>query len=220
MSCWDVLGIEPTRNPEEIERAYRQQVKFVEAANASQLDDAYRDAMAQAGQGPRQPVPPEQAAAASTECRPRAEALDAAEHQLVREVVIQVQALLNDTARSGDAGIWKAVLTDPPADQAPVRQAIADKLEGQLRPMAREGALPVEVVRFLASWFDWDEVADSEQASVSAPPESPAAAGRSEGLEQVDGERQQPATNFLPMAIGWIVALIVLTSLFSNLTGQ
>ncbi len=220
MSCWDVLGIEPTRNPEEIEYAYRQQVKFVEAANASQLEDAYRDAMAQAGQAPRQPVKPEQAAADIADSRPRAGALGAAEHQLVREVVIQVQALLNDTARSGDVGIWKAVLTDPPADQAPLRQAIADKLDGQLRPMAREGALPVEVARFLADWFDWDDVADSERVRVSTPSESPATAGRAEGLEQADGEQQQPATNFLPMALGWIVALIVLTSLFSNLTGQ
>ncbi|MDC0663392.1 J domain-containing protein [Marinobacter sp. SS21] len=220
MSCWDVLGIEPTRDPGEIERAYRQQVKFVEAANARQLDDAYRDAMAQAGQAAYRPAQAQETRDDISGSQPSAAELGAAEHQLVREVVIQVNALLNDTARSGDVGIWKAVLTDPPADQAPLKQAIAGKLEGQLRPMARQGDLAADVASFLASWFGWDDVADSEAVGASVPSEQPASAGRSEGLERVEGEQQQPAGNFWPAAIGWIVALIVLTSLFSNLTGQ
>lgn len=221
MSCWDVLGITPTRDPAEIENAYRQQAKFVEADDARQLDEAYREAMAQAGQTLSEPELEEIDASVEPDSEHTLRELSAGEHQLVREVIIQVQALLNDESRCRDVAVWKAVLTDPPADQNPTKQALSDKLEGQLRPMARQGGLPADVAGFLASWFGWSDIVEAELSVLPQEPESQSTAmGRTEGLERAEDPETPPTTNFWPAAIGWIVGLIVLTSLFSNLTGQ
>ncbi|MDX1755544.1 MAG: J domain-containing protein [Marinobacter sp.] len=223
MNCWDVLGIEPTRNPSEIERAYQQQARFVEAAGVQELDQAYRVAMAQAGcEVPQTPL--EEGPSSGRERRvadePAERELTGGEHQLVREVVIQVQALLNDEGRCRDVGIWKAVLADPPADQLPIRQSIADKLEAQLRPMARQGGLTTEVAEFLGNWFGWADVAEAELQASSQSAAPDASSARSEGLERAEEGDRPPMTNFWPAAIGWIVGLIILTSLFSNMTGS
>lgn len=139
--------------------------------------------------------------------------LDASEGQVVREVIIQVKALLNDSGRTGDAGIWRAILCEPPADQMPVRREIGRQLEPQLRPMAENGSFPSPVVGFLAEWFEWhslqDIVAQEDERNYPEP-----------DLEQEpkDNETQQ-MVDFWPAIIGWIIGLVILATLFGSMGG-
>ena len=143
--------------------------------------------------------------------------LDASESQVVREVMIQIKALLNDPGRTGDAGIWKAILCEPPADQLPLRREIGRQMEPQLRPMAENGSFTAPVVRFLAEWFDWhslqDVVAlDDERNYPESEPEPDAAE------EGIDSESPQ-MVNFWPAVIGWVIGLVILAILFGGMSG-
>lgn len=131
---------------------------------------------------------------------------------MVREVVIQIKALMNDTSRSQDVGIWKAILCEPPADQLPIRREIARQLEPQIRPLAENGSLPASVAHFLGGWFEWFSL----QEVTDKPEERPY-----NEAEPAEGETDQPPqlVNFWPAVIGWIVGLAILASLFSGMGG-
>lgn len=139
--------------------------------------------------------------------------LDASESQVVREVMIQITALLNDSGRTRDEGIWKAILCEPPADQLPLRREIGRQLEPQLRPMAENGSFPTPVVRFLAEWFDWHSIQDvvAQEDEVSHPEPGMAA----EGV----GSESPQMVNFWPAVIGWIIGLVILATLFGGMGG-
>ncbi len=233
MNCWETLGIEPTRDTARIRNAFEQQSKFAEGDEARHLEDAYRAAMAEAGHeigsAPVQEAPRQQQQVTEDALDEPAEApntpLSAEEQQIVREVVIQVRAMLNDRLRREDAAIWRAILTEPPADQDRLRAAIGDELEPMLRPLADEGSLPAPVARFLGDWFGWYGMTDAlEQADAAGAAIDDA--GRYQGVnfppgaEAEGNEPERPQmTNFWPAVIGWIVGIIVLTSLFGALTG-
>ncbi|MFC7296424.1 hypothetical protein [Marinobacter aromaticivorans] len=139
--------------------------------------------------------------------------LDASESQVVREVMIQVKALLNDAGRSGDVGIWKAILCEPPADQMPLRREIGRQLEPQLRPMAENGSFPSPVVRFLSEWFDWYSLQDSV-----AEQDEPVYPEPDMGGDTPESEPPQ-MVNFWPAVIGWIIGLVILAALFGGMGG-
>lgn len=139
--------------------------------------------------------------------------LDTTENQVVREVIIQVKALLNDSGRSKDAGIWKAILCEPPADKPPLRQEIARQLEPRLRPMAENGSLPGQVTGFLGEWFDWHSL-----QNVAVQEEEQDMSGSDRDNEPLDSEAPQ-TVNFWPAVIGWIVGLIILAILFGGMGG-
>jgi hypothetical protein len=223
MNCWEILGIDPTRDRAEIDRAYEQQKKFADGEELDRLHQAYREA---SGDQP-QSASSEQVEAAQhrnsadpekpeTPATPDVE-LSAEDRQVVREVVIQVRALLNDSRRSADAGIWRAILTEPPADQSHLRAAIAQALEPQLRPMADNGSFPPPVKNFLGDWFGWHELAESARPAHEA--ESNERAGQSRTVDDMDDASQPPATNFWPAVIGWIVALGILAVFFDSIFG-
>ncbi|MDX1634555.1 MAG: J domain-containing protein [Marinobacter sp.] len=219
MNCWDILGLERTRDRNEIERAYQQQRKFAAGDEQERLDQAYREALSEAGldapasgresgsRSPGQPAPSDDDAGQS---------LSAREHQIARETVVQVNALLNDPGRSKDVNIWRAILAEAPADQPHIRQRIGESLESQLRPMAENGAFPADVTLFLGDWFGWDGAARKAHRIAEE--------NDSEQPEQRDGEAAESMgkpqmVQFWPAILGWIVGLILLTSLFSNLAG-
>ncbi len=196
MNCWEILGIDPTGDRAAIDRAYEQQKKFAAEEDLDRLQQAYREASGDP---------------AETEAD-----LSAQERQVVREVAIQVKALLNDSRRSADEGIWRAILTEPPADQSHIRSAIAKDLEPQIRPMADNGTFPPPVVAFLGDWFGWTEL---QHAGRQAPvPQSTDQAHPEQ--ENTDEEEPQPSvTNFWPAVVGWIVALAVLATFFDSIFG-
>lgn len=125
MNCWEILGIEPTGDRRKIQDAYEQQLKFASEDEAKSLEAAFREAV---GDDPG----PVKQASDTVQTEPHREVqdeepdrpLDANEGQVVREVVIQIKALLNDSSRSKDPGIWKAILDEPPADQPRLRREI------------------------------------------------------------------------------------------------
>ncbi|WP_138441245.1 J domain-containing protein [Marinobacter alexandrii] len=206
MNCWEVLGIEPTEDRQRIQLAYEQQLKFASGEEAEKLDRAFREATGGAPK-PETPRP-----LASNQPLEPDRALDANEGQIVREVVIQINALLNDSGRSRDVGIWKAILCEPPADQAPVRREIARQLEPQVRPMADNGSLPAPVAQFLGDWFEWTSL----QGIVEQGDESQA--GNAE-MDAEEADQPPQLVNFWPAVIGWIVGLAILASLFGGMAG-
>ncbi|MGO1749656.1 MAG: hypothetical protein ACTHZR_05190 [Marinobacter sp.] len=139
--------------------------------------------------------------------------LDASEGQVVREVMIQIKALLNDPGRCRDAGIWKAILCEPPADELPLRQEIGRQLEPQLRPMAENGSFPPPVVAFLGEWFDWHSL-----QVVVAPEDEQGHPEQDVADEDFEPEAPQ-MVNFWPAVIGWIIGLAVLATIFGGMSG-
>ncbi|MFW5824941.1 MAG: J domain-containing protein [Marinobacter sp.] len=234
MNCWETLGIEPTRDSARIREAFERQSKFAEGEEARRLEDAYRAAMAEAGQDVR-PEPAPRTADTDTpgdasgwQSEARAAPLSARDQQVVREVVIQVNAMLHDSRRLQDVAIWRAILTEPPADQDHLRAAIGQELEPRLRPMAENAQLPAPVARFLGDWFGWYGMTDAlEQQSGEGEPVLDDAGKyqgisfpRSDSEKSGDSDSQRPQmTNFWPAVIGWIVGIVILTSLFGALTG-
>lgn len=213
MNCWEILGIEPTGDHQRIQEAYEQQLKFASGDEAEKLNEAFREATGGA------PAPGENADTDTLTIDPEkgqdqedsARALDSTESQVVREVVIQIKALLNDSQRSQDVGIWKAILCEPPADRRPVRSEIARQLEPQVRPMAENGTLPVSVAQFLGGWFEWFSLQDAREPTAEDSSE------RGPAVEEADQPPQM--VNFWPAVVGWIVGLAILASLFGGMGG-
>ncbi len=216
MSCWDVLGIERTSDRAAIDAALRQQQKFASNEEQSRLNEAYRSALEEVGlemgpadDQPAVPSAPEVAADGAT-------ALNAREQQIVRETVIQIQALLNDSSRNHDPRIWKAILTEPPADQPGIRASIAERLTSDVRPMAANGTFPVGVCRFLDDWFGWQTLTKVDpHIDLDGQSRPDGSSGRPAG----DQSESPQMVNFWPAVIGWIIGLAVLAAIFSNLTG-
>ncbi|WP_288076044.1 J domain-containing protein [Marinobacter sp.] len=220
MNCWEVLGIEPTGDHARIRAAYERQEKFASGEELERLRQAFKEATGGEPQTDNSPSDAgnerrPQVAETPAAVRQEDQELDASERQVVREVVIQVRALLNDSSRSKDAQIWKAILGEPPADQPHVRKEIADALEPQVRPMAENGSFPAPVVQFLAGWFDWHSLRDVQEhdAEEDLEAENPT------GDEQPQEELPPQMVNFWPAVIGWIVGLAVLATLFSGMGG-
>jgi len=213
MNCWEILGIDPTRDRATIERAFEQQKKFASGEDLDRLQQAFREASGEqllpaSTEQSDQPV--------SSDVEQGVEELSASDQQVVREVVIQVKALLNDSRRASDDGIWRAILTEPPADQANIRRAVAQSLESQVKPMAENGSFPTPVVAFLGDWFGWQELkAPAPQAQPGEFSEQQRPAPEA-GSEEHD---PQPGTSFWPAVIGWIAALAVLAVFFDSLLG-
>ena len=220
MNCWEILGIDPTSDRNLIDKAFEQQKKFATGDDLQRLLQAYQEASG----GQSATIcsilsSPEnlsdQESSKVVGALPNEE-LSAQDEQIVREVVIQVRALLNDNRRTSDEGIWKAILTEPPADQPRLRAALAKELEPQIRPMAANQAFPPTVVAFISDWFGWQELQNTDlEAPAREIPD------HDEPLQQNAEDSQQPPTaNFWPAVIGWIVALAVLSAFFEGIFGS
>ncbi|TBW56003.1 J domain-containing protein [Marinobacter halodurans] len=226
MTCWEVLGISPTNNRERIEKAYASQRKFATGEALSELDDAYRQALREGGFAVSEPSPePETPAVSEAPASGPTPALDARDQQVVREIVLQVDAMLNDSHRRSDPNIWRAILTEPPGDRDVVREAASDALYPRLKPYIDDGSLPQPVLAFLSQWFGWpelDEAELTEERSTNDPFDDPLHRGPGASqAENADGrEKRQPMISFWPAAIGWIAGLIILTSIFSHILGS
>lgn len=223
MNCWEILGIEPTRDRALIDAAYERQEKFASEEELARLRQAYREATgSEAAATSAEPLEREEASEAppdrgpaSPAAQPDSTELDASEQQIVREVVIQIRALLNDNRRSSDPQIWKAILGEPPADQPRLRREIGHALEQQVRPMAENGSFPAPVVQFLAGWFDWYGLRDAPE-----PEQEDETFSRNSDADEQPAEELPPQmVNFWPAVIGWIVGLAILATLFSGMGG-
>ncbi len=213
MNCWEILGIEPTGDRRKIQDAYEQQLKFASEDEARSLEQAFREAV---GESPAPATPAAEPVQSGQQSQLQDEEperpLDANEGQVVREVVIQIKALLNDSSRSKDAGIWKAILCEPPADQSPLRREIGRQLEPQVRPMAENGTFPAPVAQFLGEWFGWFTVEEAPEVADERDYPEP-------GMAEEQGEQPPQMVNFWPAVIGWIVGLAILATLFGGMGG-
>lgn len=229
MTCWDILGIEPTGDLERIREAYERQMKFASADEASALERAFREATGDVP--PEQESPQRNAHSDGSDQETEQvdvdgeQELDASEAQIAREVVVQIKALMNDDQRQQDAGIWKAILCEPPADQPALKREIGRQLEPRIRPMAENGAFPRNVSQFLGEWFAWSGVRDAlqgadhrnaEPAHGDDPRNFPEP-GMSSDRDPADEPPQM--VNFWPAVIGWIVGLVILATIFGGMGG-
>ncbi len=223
MNCWEILGIDPTRDRAAIDRAYEQQKKFAADEELDRLQRAYQEASGELTEDAVFEPQPEPRTGSDAE-------LTAEEQQVVREVVIQVKALLSDSRRAADDGIWKAILKEPPADQPHIRSAVAEALAPQIRPMADNGSFPTPVVAFLGDWFGWEDLREAAQQSPAI--HSHDQLRDRDGSEEKSGDNfrqsyesseednsQQPTTSFWPAVVGWIVTLAVLAAFFDSIFG-
>jgi hypothetical protein len=219
MSCWKILGIEPTSDREAIEKAFEQQKKFASADEVGSLREAYQQALGEAGVGAADIDEPSARAETDTARQEDTEGtqLTSEESQIARETVIQVRALLNDDRRTRDVNIWRAILGEPPADQPHIRKEIGESLSREVRPMAENGAFPADVTLFLGDWFGWHAV--SGQAREIAESNDSKAADSETAGEQPTDEEMPKTVSFWPAVIGWVVGLVILTSLFSGMGG-
>ncbi|MEP1214843.1 MAG: J domain-containing protein [Marinobacter sp.] len=219
MNCWEILGIEPTRDRALIDAAYERQEKFASEDELVRLRQAYREATGSDSAEPGESDLVDAASAnnAVTEAEGQDEGaeLTASEQQVVREVVIQIHALLNDSRRSSDPQIWKAILGEPPADQPRLRNEVGRSLEHQVRPMAENGTFPAPVTQFLAGWFDWYSLRDAPELQQ----EDETFSEKASGDQQPQEEPPPQMVNFWPAVIGWIVGLAILATLFSGMGG-
>lgn len=219
MSCWDTLGIERTSDRAAIEAAFRQQQKFASEDEQPRLNEAYRSALEEAGFAlapDDEPVAVSQAPDIDPSGTPE---LSARDHQIVRETVIQIQALLNDSSRRDDPRAWKAILSEPPSDQPDIRAAVAERLTPQVRPMAENGALPIGVCRFLDDWFGWETLTKVNPDLDLGGQQPDDVSGRQSSPAESGAEPPQ-MVNFWPAVIGWVIGLAVLAAIFSNLIGH
>lgn len=226
MNCWEILGIEQTRNREAIEQAFARQQKFASDEQRYELRQAYQEALLDAG---LDTSPAQQAAESSSphyhdDATPRATAgngsdrdheLDAHERQLVHETVVQVRALLNDPQRSRDINVWRAIVTEPPADQEHIRSALSEALSREVRPLAQNGNFPPDVTLFLGDWFGWADASRQARSLAERDP-SDQADERAEAL----AEQKPQMVNFWPAIIGWIVGIVILTAMFGGMGGS
>ena len=220
MTCWDLLGIEPTSDHQRVEQAYQQQLKVANSDEAQRLEQAFREATgaAQTASGIEAQTPPDTSGTQPEQPKE----LDAYSTQVTREVVIQVKALLNDSVRAENADVWKAILCEPPADQPALRADIARRLESQLRPMAENGVFPALVTAFLGDWFEWPSLreAPDRQEKEQQPDERNYPEPEMMGKEEEQNEQPPQSVNFWPAVIGWIIGLAILTSLFGGMGGS
>ncbi|EAZ99884.1 hypothetical protein [Marinobacter sp. ELB17] len=219
MNCWDLLGIEPTSDRQRVEQAYQQQLKFASSDEARRLEQAFREAT---GAAPAASDIEAQTPLSTPDAQPeQPKELDAYSAQVAREVVIQIKALLNDSIRTENADVWKAILCEPPADQPALRAEIARLLESQLRPMAENGVFPASVTAFLGDWFDWSSLreAPSSHGKERQPDERNYPEPEMMGKEDEQNEQPPQSVNFWPAVIGWIIGLAILTSLFGGMGG-
>lgn len=213
MNCWEILGIEPTDDRRRIQDAYEQQLKFASESEAKSLEQAFREAVGDAPAPAARPADTAQPGQPTDEAEEASERpLDANDGQVVREVVIQIKALLNDSSRSKDAGIWQAILCEPPADQQQLRREIGRQLEPQVRPMAENGTFPAPVAQFLGEWFGWFSMEETPEVADERNYPEP-------GMAEEQGDQPPQMVNFWPAVIGWIVGLVILATLFGGMGG-
>ncbi|WP_166259257.1 J domain-containing protein [Marinobacter salicampi] len=223
MNCWEILGIEPTRDKDAIEQAFARQQKFASDEQHQELQQAYQEALMDAGLATspaQQPV--ESSSSRHDVATPRPDSsgngsdreLDANERQLVHDTVVQVRALLNDPPRSRDINVWRAIITEPPADQEHIRSALSEALSREVRPMAQNGSFPADVTLFLGDWFGWAD-ASRQARSLAEKDPSDSADDRGETL----AEQKPQIVNFWPAIIGWIVGIVILTAMFGGMGG-
>lgn len=154
------------------------------------------------------------------------------DNQVVREVVIQVDAMLHDSVHRKDANVWRAILTEPPADRDAIREVLSEKLYPRLSPSLSDGTLPQPVLAFLSQWFGWSELDDASDDHHPVTPDPLAEPARRQATdahfsdgEQQTGQSEQPEqrpsfNNFWPAMIGWVAALVILTVIISSFTGS
>ena len=243
MSKWATLGIEQTHDPETIEAAFEHQLRFVDPDNSPEryqtLVQAYEAAMREAGASPqdrdfgvetgqgtdsgpegseeavRMPEPPTQEA----------------EIQAGR-VMTELETVFSNPGWRDDLRRWRAQLEGERAHKPGVTEVLRFSLFDFLSRQARPGEPPVsdEVLAYLDERLGWrqhrrqlEEAFPRErvrlllgggghEASSPLDMENPFPdAGQGEGM----GSLTPGGIGFA--LIGWVIAMIILTLLFSGM---
>ncbi|MGM0449278.1 MAG: hypothetical protein ACQERE_00465 [Pseudomonadota bacterium] len=244
MSKWSTLGIEQTHDPEAIEAAFEHQLRFVDPDTNQEryqtLVQAYEAAMreagaapqdrdfgAEAGSGSDDPSPQGGEKAVRMPDPPTQEAeIDAGRVMTELETVFSNQGWRDDLRR------WRAQLEGERAHKPGVTEVLRFNVFDFLSRQAGSDGPPVseEVFSYLDERLGWRQHRD--QLEQAFPPERVRAllgGGSHEAGSPLDmgeplpdagegeGTGNLTTSGFGVALIGWIIAMIILTMLFSGM---
>ena len=238
MNTWSRLGIGRTQDPEEIERAYEHQLRFVDPETDPDsyraLRRAYEDAMQQAGAAPQDedfgaepdegesgnvamPPPPSQKAEINA-----------------GQVMTELETVFSNPGWRDDLRRWRAQLEGEKAHKEGVTEVLRFRVFEFLSRQAREdgAVLPSDIMHYLDERLGWH--ANRRQLEQTFPRSrvdallgDPAPQGHSAPSpldigpfpDAGDGdEMPQGLPKGIGFAlIGWVLVLVILTILFGGM---
>ena len=244
MSKWSTLGIEQTHDPEAIEAAFEHQLRFVDPDSTPEryqtLVQAYEAAMQEAGAEPQardfgvdagnEGVASESESEAEPVQMPEPPSQEA-EIQAGR-VMTELETVFSNPGWRDDLRRWRAQLEGERAHKPGVTEVLRFSLFDFLSRQARPGEPPVteEVLAYLDERLGWHQhrgqleqafPQDRVSLLLGGGPHSAESPLDMEGPFPEAGESEgtgNPMPNGFGMAlIGWVIAMIILTMLFSGM---
>lgn len=236
MSKWSTLGIEQTRDPEVIEAAYEHQLRFVDPESSPDryqtLVQAYEAAMREAGAAPQDRDFGVESDADSGTVQMPDPPSQQAEIEAGR-VMTELETVFSSPGWRADLRRWRAQLESEKAHKPGVTEVLRFSLFDFLSRQARPGEPPVseEVLAYLDERLGWRQ--HRGQLKQAFPEDRVRAllggGGGHEAPSPLDLDDPSPGSgegdgpsNPMPSGIGfaligWVIAMIILTMLFSGM---
>lgn len=228
MGIWEILGIAPTRDRSAIEEAYAQQRKFcdpqTDLQNWQRLQEAYSKALDHAGGAvaKAEGVPP----SAQAEPPPSVQDHTSPETEIAAgKIMAELETLYSNPGWRPDLQRWRAQLESERAHQEGVTALLRFQLFDFLsrQPEQEEPLLEPRVVDYLEQRLDWQGhwealVQRFGEHRVHKVLGAPASSPGEPGVQEAGPEQAIPGGLGIAL-IGWVVALMILTIVFGELTG-
>jgi len=242
MRTWEVLGIAPTEDQREIEAAFEQQLKFVDPEQDPeswhQLREAYEDALQQARLGApsaRELMSddPDMAPEIADTSMPEPASPEA--ELRAGQVMTELESIFTNPAWRNDMQRWRAQLESERAHKPGVTEVLRFSVFDFLMRQSSPGqpAVSEDILGYLDQRLGWSEHKgqllqrfSASQVSVlmgdasAGTGQSHAAASPLDMPQQGDQSEVPSAPKGLGIAlVGWVIALMILTIIFSEMGG-
>lgn len=224
MGIWEILGIAPTRDRSAIEEAYAQQCKFcdpqADPQNWRRLQEAYSKAMDHAGGA--EAGAEEMPLSAKAEPSPVVQDPVSPEAEIAAgKIMAELETLYSNPGWRSDLQRWRAQLESERAYQEGVTALLRFQLFDFLsrQPEQEEPVLEPRVVDYLEHRLDWEALVQRfGEHRVHKVLGAPASSTGEPGVQEAGPEQAIPGGLGIAL-IGWVVALMILTIVFGELTG-
>ncbi len=235
MSIWATLGMSPSTNPEDIEQAFEQQLRFVDPRKQPEryreLRAAYEQAMLEAGAEPLdEDFGPDLADPDHVEMPGRA---TPEAEMYAGQVMTELESVYANPSWRGDLKRWRAQLEGERAHKDGVTEVLRFSLFDFVSRQAHPGDVGInaEVLRYLDKRLGWSRhrkqltkafpedrvrmvLGDPRPEEANIGPFSDSGAGG------VEGEMQGAPRGLGLALIGWVIFLMLLTILFGGGGGE
>lgn len=235
MSIWATLGMSPSTNPEDIERAFEQQLKFIdpgeEPERYRELRAAYEEAMLQAGAEPLdeafgEDLDDPDAVVMPARATPEAEMYSG-------QVMTELESVYANPGWRDDLKRWRAQLESERAHKEGVTEVLRFRVFDFISRQAQPGnpGISPEILQYLDKRLGWRR--HRKQLAKAFPEERVRMILGDPGPDSgsigpfpdsdsggADAEMQGPPRGLGLALIGWVVFLMILTLLFGGGGGQ